>query len=343
MSHGITRVDSVGIVNSRGWHGLGQPLPEGLSAVEGFQKVGLDWTEELLPVFCERDRLTSDGIQTQRIKLPDHLAHVRVDTGGVLGLVSSTYRPVTNQELATFADAIAGEDYAVTLDSAGSLHGGRRIFASVKLPSELRLGRGGADRSEFYVLISNGHGGTAAFAATPTTIRVVCNNTLSYALHRDGSTGIRFVHSGDLDAKLAQARLILGLARKETERFEAAATALASVQLSVGQTRGFLDDAWHAAFGALPDQERDPEAYERVAARKRETIDAWLVNIDNERQRVAGLHGTAWSALNAVTEWHEHERGRMGPTTDARRHSNLFGTSARAKRATLKVALELVP
>ena len=67
--------------------------------------------------------------------------------------------------------------------------------------------------------------------------------------------------------------------------------------------------------------------------------DAWRTNFERDRHP-----SSMWTALNAVTEWADHERTVRGETKDntLRRHSNLFGTSADFKRKALDVAFQMV-
>ena len=340
MSHEITNSDVFGYNGQRAWHGLGQELPAGLTAEEGFRQIGLDWDTELREIYTEvACGMDENGPVVKKVKLPDHRAQLRVDNGDVLGIVSKDYKKIDNRELALFADAIAGVDAAVTLSTAGSLRGGRRIFALVKLPKTIAIG---ADIVEPYVLVSNGHGGEAAFSIYPTSIRVVCANTLRMS-ERDAAKGVRFTHTGDLDEKLAQAKQALNLVTREAEIFEEKARALAGKQLSGEQLRFFLEKTYDDSFGTLPSADSvDAEKLEKLTLKRQDTIAAWTSNLEDPRQQVQGIQGSAWAALNAITQWHDHERGRLKDGSPARQHSNLFGTSAAAKKLAFRNALATV-
>jgi len=340
MAHGITETDSVGIVGSKGWHGLGKPIPAGMTAREGFTHLGLTWPTELAPIYAEVQRgVDAEGNPIlRRIFLGEHRAHIRGDNDFPLGVVSSGYQQVTLADQADLADNLAGQDAASVMESAASLFGGRRVFVCIKLPQVIRAA---SDIVETYIVVSNGNGGFAGLNIYPTSIRPECANMLRWS-ERDLGKGITFRHSGDIEAKLKQARVAMGLATKEVAEFEKQVQALAGCQLSADQTRHFMFTAYDATFGELPDPNSQPEAFEKLLARRTETVERWLANIEDRRQQVAGIQGTAWQALNAVTQWHDHERGRMKAGTDQRLHSNLFGQSNRDKQTALKVALSLV-
>jgi phage/plasmid-like protein (TIGR03299 family) len=332
MAHNIEKNDALAFTGSRQriWHGIGEQIPEGLSAQEAFEKIGLGWKTKLRPVFC----LSND---LEMVPCDGHMMHVRSDNGLQLGMVTDGYRPFENQDLARFADLLAGEDAAVTVSTAGSLFNCRRVFALVKLPEVIRATS--EDISELYILCSNGHGGFASFSVYPTSVRVVCANTLRMS-ERDAGKGISFRHTGDFSEKVKMARLVLGTAKQETQRFQEQVNALVGCNLSVGQAREFMNQAWEIAFGKLDNVRR--EDLPKMLAKRDVMVEEWLGMMENERNSMPGIKGTLWSALNAVTEYHDHERGRFKPESEARLHSNLFGVSALAKRRTLRAALQLV-
>lgn len=340
MAHGITNTDSVGIVGTRGWHGLGKPLPAGLDARSGFQHLGIDWPVELAPVYAEVQRgVDEDGNPIlRRIRLEGHRAHIRMDNDTPLGVVTDGYQQVTNADLADLLDSLAGQDAANTLESAGSLFGGRRVFGCIRLPTSIRVG---ADIVETFVVVSNGNGGFAGLNIYPTSIRPECNNMLRWS-ERDLGKGITFRHSGDMSEKVKQARVAMGLAQREVLAFEKQVHALAAAKLSTGQVRDFMAIAYDDTFGLLPDRAEQPEAYEKLSAKRAEVLARWVANLEDKRQQVAGIQGSAWQALNAITQWHDHERGRMKADSEQRLHSNLFGQSNRDKQVALRTAMRTI-
>jgi phage/plasmid-like protein (TIGR03299 family) len=336
MAHLITSQDRFAFTGDRKniWHGLGQQIPEGLTATEVFPLVGLDWETELLePTYSYGGRVFT---------MPEHRVHVRKDTGACLGLVSDGYKQLDNGDLAKFADHLLGADAATTVSTAGSLLGGKRVFCLLKLPKSFDVVKG--DSVDSYFCLANGHGGFASFNGYPTSVRVVCNNTLTLS-ERDLSRGFRFHHTGNLDEKLAQAKVIMGFAVKEAEQFAKQAKALANTDLSKGQIKEFMELAFTTTFGKAPDSDTQAEAFQRWTERRNAMIADWMERLENERQTIAGIQGTAWAALNAYTEWSDHDRGgkwMAGRSNDQRVHSNLFGVAASAKKKVLRAALALV-
>lgn len=331
MSHEITNSDAYGEVRSRGnraWHGLGIEIPAGIGAEDGFERIGLGWDTELCPLTTVLE--TPEG--TIRIPLPEHQAHVRKDNRSVLGVVGSGYQQIPNKAMAQFADALVGLQGGIELETGGSLRGGRRVFALVRLPKVIEVTQ--QDILKQYVLLSNSHDGSAAFQVYPTSIRVVCANTLRWS-ERDAGRGIKFRHSGDIQQKIEFARQALGIVLKESERLESMARALRAVQLDTTSTKQYMLEVYHETFGKVD------ETDEKATQRRDKIVGEWIANLSDERQMLDGIRGTAWAAYNAISQWHDHERGRFRSVfeSDARVHSNLWGTAHRAKKAAFDAAL----
>lgn len=348
MAHEIHASDRFGEVRKNGqraWHGLGQEIEEGMTAVEAFEEIGLNWRTIKAPVVAKIEGMGPDGPTVTELPLRGSnppMAHIRTDTNRLLGMVSDSYQPLENIELARFADALAGADAAAQVETAGSLYHGRRVFALVRLPQVIRATKD--DVVVPYTCIQNGHGGTAAFSAYNTGTRVVCANTLRMS-ERDILSGIRFQHTGDLETKVKQAQTVLNLAIGQQERFQEQVTAMVGKKFTAQEIDQLLHRIADDCFGPLPTEGQvSAEVREREIAKRTALIEAWQQNLANERQNLPGIQGSAWAVLNAVTEWNDHDRGTYQPVTesDARIASNTFGASARTKSRAFKTVLATV-
>lgn len=344
MSHAINSTDNFGEIREHGqraWHGLGVAIPDGLSAEDGFERIGLGWRTILAPVYAEIEGMGEDGPTVTRMEIPERKAHYRRDTLELLGVVSDGYRPLENMDLARFADALVEADEGkVIVETAGSLHNGRRVFACVKLPEQVRATD--YDVLDQYVLVSNGHGGFASFSCYPTSVRVVCANTLRWS-EKDVARGLRFFHLGSMEDKLKNARQALGIARKETEKFQKQVTALVGRQLTVAQMKTLAEDIYYKCFGKI-DAHLEETSRKKLEAKRDEVVGKWLANIEDERQRIAGIEGTGWAFYNAISQWHDHERGRFLGVNESngRISSNLFGVSQEHKKVAFRRILQAV-
>lgn len=335
MAHEINATDNFGEVRKNGkraWHGLGMEIDENLTAADGFRKIGLDWSTSLAP-------LTATLPDGTTIPVPGRAVQVRDDTNGILGVVADNYPSVENMELAEFADALKTE--GASLETAGSLRDGKNVFCLLKTPTIIRPG-GTDDVTETFTLLSNGHGGTGSFAIYPTSVRVVCANTLRWS-EKDAAKGLSFIHFGktSTEDRLKTAKTALGLVDIEIAKFQEQVDAMASSNLTAKKAKDLFLKIYEAVFGRIPN-DVDSKTEKRLTDRRSLLLEVWEANFENERNNLKGIEGTAWAAFNSVTEWSDHTRGNADDLSAARMNSNLFGSSHDTKKKALRAVLSTV-
>ena len=330
MPHEIDTTTGTAAVLTAGlppWHGLGQNVAEAVNSQEAIRLAGLDWSVQQWPVAaCAPD---DGGIIGTR----DFVANVRTDTRSVLGIVGRRYRPFQNAEAFQFADAIVGEGLA-KYETAGALRGGKRVWMLLKLPDELRAGP--EDALQPYLLIFNTFDGSSCLRAVLTTVRVVCQNTLSLALRSTRGEGMTIRHRGDLHRRVEDARLTLGLAHQRLKTFGQEIEVMHNVPMSKASLRKYFEGLLPVANEIASDRER---------GNRQRTLVKLHANFDEDLNTLPGMKGTLWAAFNATTEYADHQRCFRGGNDLARRENRLdsiwFGSSAEFKQAAYSTALEL--
>ena len=184
MTHGLTDKDTMFSVREMPWHGLGAVLEDHPRSIdEALEKSGLGWGVRTAPVLIERRPAWTDDFGRQRPaeleRAEHHKATLRSDTGELLGIVGRDYEPLDNREAFGFLDGLIGSQ--LHFETAGSLWGGRRVWVLARLPEWVEVG---GDQTGTYVYVANAHDGTMAVTAAVTPVRIVCANTLGYALRR---------------------------------------------------------------------------------------------------------------------------------------------------------------
>jgi phage/plasmid-like protein (TIGR03299 family) len=171
MAH---EVESMMYVGQAPWHGLGVPLQNPPTIEEAIRLAGLDWTVSTKPV-----ALIDGGIP-----VPSHRAVVRDSDGRILGMVGKDWRPLQNRPAFEWFNPILASG-AATLETAGSLRDGARVFILAKIGADPVPDDGVALDD----LLSNGHDGTLAARVGFTDTRVVCANTLA-AAHASSASAV---------------------------------------------------------------------------------------------------------------------------------------------------------
>ena len=323
MSH---EVETMAYANEVPWHGLGTPVSADLTPAQMLQAAQLDWKVEKKALFV-------DELDTQ---INSHYALVRNTDHRILGICGNEYTPTQNQEVFEFFDKFckAGD---MKMETAGSLHGGKRVWGLAKINGGFMLG--GKDEVEGYILLDNPHIWGKSLQILFTPIRVVCNNTLTTALRSNNhqENTFRMSHDRAFDDEIKQqAAEKVGLAMKALDVFKDKSEFLASKRAKDQKVLEFFSKLVNPTlFQTAQEQSEDGTVNRadlgRVVNRLYELVDT---------QPGADLKtsaGTWWGAFNAVTYYYDHV---AGTDQDKRLTSAWFGSAATRKREALELAVE---
>lgn len=206
------------------WHGLGNALSPRQPISVWKQQAGMDWHIQQTPVrFVTQEK--SMDILGKLKSYDDQKVLYRSDTLEPLSVVSKRYQVVQPGEIMEFYKDLT--QYAgYELETAGVLKGGRKFWALARTGQSATIK--GKDKVNGYLLLATSCDGTLATVATPTTVRVVCNNTLAIAIGeslkegQDGQHGLRSIairvpHNTKFDGELIKKRL--GIAVSHWDEF----------------------------------------------------------------------------------------------------------------------------
>ncbi len=315
------------------WHGLGTVLDHAPDSATAIEAAGLNWTVDQVPLVARKTIATPEGDVVRDIEAPEHLANVRSDTGAILGIVGDGYKVIQNVEAFQFLDSLL-QDGILKYESAGALKDGRIVWMLGRLPSVDTIAQG--DDVYRYVLLTMAHDGTGAIRGLPTATRVVCWNTLSAALRSGKESIVTIRHSGDIASKMRQARFMLSQYDQQFTEHAAACRHLAGKRYTSSELETYLEKLFPSV------------AVEGRAKTIRDNdVSSVRVNLESPRQRVGGIAGTWWSALNAVTELIDHGSTTRGATQRDKDENRmmasigLHGRAAQFKESALELALEM--
>jgi phage/plasmid-like protein (TIGR03299 family) len=131
------------------------------------EAAGLGWSVVKKPLVIDRGPdWQLDVLRYKKVR--GYYATVRQDAEEELGVVGERYRIVQNHEAFAFVDQFLGS--AIHFETAGSLHGGRRVWVLATLPAHIEVG---GDAVRTYVLLMNSHDSSTAVVAATTPVRVV--------------------------------------------------------------------------------------------------------------------------------------------------------------------------
>lgn len=280
------------------WHSLGTITDASLTAEEAIVAAQLDWkvTKTTDPIAAPVMGDNGIDLVTMPNKFLTYRAHPKSGELEALGVVGTDYVVVQNAEAFGFLNYLTDE-FGAVFETAGSLHGGRKVFMSMKMPKTMLIG--GHDAVELYLLAWNSHDGTSGFNVVVTPQRVVCQNTLTAGI-RSAKSSWSIRHSGDVTRQVTQARETLGATFAYADEFEKQANALIDQQ--------FTADEFDRLVASLVKDPKDAteRQVESAKVKRAEIATFWTAPTQ------ANIAGTKWAAWNAVTEWADWAKGAKG-------------------------------
>ena len=308
------------------WHGFGQKLDAPATAEEAIQAAHLDWDVGLESVYSkdEPGRFGLMGIGAGHTVVEPYRFVRRQDNQQILGMRTSKYSIVQNRDAFGLFDAVIGPGQGV-YHTAGALRGGRVVWILAKIGDTREVVSG--DEVEPYILLCPSHDGSLPLQMRPTLVRVVCANTLNYAMRRrEFSESVTIRHTGNIANKAVEVRKAIGLTEVYFDRMMEGVEELVSKPMNESSMRNFARSLYPTR------QERNSHRYTDEAIAKMEEL-----FVVGRGQELPGVRGTAWAAYNAVTEFVDYYervgRGEIGQPTDERLAKSWFGSGRTRKIA----------
>jgi phage/plasmid-like protein (TIGR03299 family) len=292
-------------------------------------KVELQSMKALIPV--------NEGRDTIEVDVPEQRAVVRMDRNEVLGVVGPSYHVLQQADAFAPLEPLVDAGLA-TLETGGTLRGGRDVWMLVKFD----MSRSEKIQSVFggevlpYGLISNNHVGARKVTIQETPIRVVCANTLGFAL-RNISRGVQVRHTTNVKQRTVEAaETLFG---EIVSRYEVVADQYAALKATILSEELFKRLVLDVA-APLPEASKVKERADNIAKAAFEKATA---RAEEKRNRLTYLwtngdghqgDASAWEAYNAATQSFDHDAELWGAKN---RMESLFdGQLAKSKQAVIE-------
>ena len=299
----MSNVTSMFSADSPIYHGIGNVVKGAQTSAEAIKLAGLDWTADKRLIY------TGDGIQ-----IPDYYAITRSDNNEVLGISTKKYVPIQNSEAFAFTDSLLGN--GVTYETAGALKGGKRVWMLAKITDRQDYKLAG-DECVPYLLFSNSFDAKGAVRVCLTVTRVICENTLNYALkNAKRSWSVR--HMGNIQMNLEEARETLKLTSRYLANMEEQADTMTQTVISPK----FMEEMANYLFPVKGDMTD-------LMKSRAENAQGTLRTLYNTKSDIKKFKGTAWGAYLAITDMASHVApARNGAYAKENRMVSLFDGGA---------------
>lgn len=281
------------------WHGLGEALEPGASIDVWAEAAKLNYNLATKPVIV-------DGIE-----LPGKKIIYREDSMTGMSVVGDSYHLVQPREVLEFFSNWT--DGLAQIETAGALFGGRHYWALAKMEGQLDLD---GDVTAPYVLLNSSCDGGSATAGRLTSVRVVCNNTLSMATGKKADVSITHRSAFNADGM----RMELESMNETIAAHFAQLEFLAGVKMTEKAALRFM--------GKVLDGVNDAEEM----SRKSKLIVENFMSKNFIGSASSATDGTAYGLLQATTEHFDWEHGRK---QDNRLINAWMGHTAKVKHDVL--------
>jgi len=308
-------IASMAYVGEKPWHQLGQELTPGASVDTWIDEAGLNY-DVLGQVVNFQDP------QGNMMPFGTRKVLVRSDTLAPLEVVAKDYKIVQPKEIIEIFRGFV-EAGNMSLETAGVLKGGNKIWGLARIGKDLDAGDG--DMVQNYLLLATSYDKSLSTTGQLTSVRVVCNNTLSFAINR-GKSGkeqsIRIPHNQKFDSEKVKNKL--GLIKETIDENAQIIQKLHKTTVSHDEAIAFFTHLL-----CTPKERKSGEV--DIGSKARSMAKLW-----ESYQHAPGREDSAWGLVNAVTYAVDHNTSAR--SDDTRLDSAWFGHGARQKTEAYQLA-----
>jgi phage/plasmid-like protein (TIGR03299 family) len=186
----------------------------------------------------------------------------------------------------------------------------------------------GEDKVDMYLLIATSYDTSMATILRPTSVHVVCSNTLSYAL-AGGSGHIAISHASKVDWD--QLKKDMGMVRDGQKIFEDEVNLLAEHTVDLDVAISFFREILGPE--AVKIDEHGTPQYSQSMKKLFACYELGM----GQQQR--SMRHTSWGLINAVTQFQDYEVGARN--NGSRMNSAWFGAGAHRKKHAYDLAKEV--
>ena len=341
MAHELLN-DTMFYVGETPWHKLGVPLDNPPTIEEAVILANLDWEVHKEPTYFLKTM--HEGVNpyslanfASMLSKPEliptkHYVTIRKKVDSefiILGNVSERYEVLQNKDAFTPFNVLL--DHGYELETAGAVREGRMVWILArKVDNELN--KIGDDLVERYVVLMNSHDGSTPVFMQPTTIRVVCANTLDYALSKESPLRFSIKHTTNVKERLEEVTSALSFAEGNWRKAHEIMNRMVEHELNFQQVKMYFE----AVIPFL--KHRGVSGKDKLGVARRDIATPVFSQLMNN---FAGGHGnkgeTVWDAYNAITQYYDHQKNYKDWVW-----STQFGKPAQYKRRAFLYATKIV-
>ena len=312
----ILQIETMAYAGQSPWGDIGTQVSNDLSPQQIMEKADLNWSVDKVKTYADY----------QGEKIPTGLeALVRSSDNKILTQVGKNWEPCQNETAFEFFNEYCLEG-GMDMESAGSLKGGKMVWALAKIKESFDVVKG--DQVDSYLLFSNPHEYGKSIDVRFTPIRVTCMNTLAMAIKGSAVNGMKVNHRKAFDPVMV--KQTMGIAHEKFEQYKEVAQFLSKKRFTADSLIQYYNEVFPRTYKGK--DEVIVNAYDDLTTNGQKAFD-----VLQSQPGANFAQGSWWQALNSVTYLTDHVMGREA---DSRMTSSWFGANANRKAVAVSKAIE---
>ena len=309
-------LDNFVYIGERPWHGLGASFDEPIKDVTQIAKAGgFNYRVDKKQMFIDNPDMSEGGVK----EVGNYNAIYREDNNEILGVINRPHISIVqNDEMFNSLQPLI-DSGDIELETAGALGYGSRVFGCFKLAGGYKVVD---DDIDHYFVVFNDHNvsdGKITLLNTP--IRVVCENTLSAALHKN-LLKYRVACSSEQHINENAARYIMAAYHRSKEDLNRSAESMLKKKVTRDDVERILDDLF-------PYIKAEGENSHTRANENIDNIRYTFLNDCMGKPDLANYDGTMYQIFNALTDFSQHYWKDAEAGLDLEKRMNLLPGSGK--------------
>ena len=274
---------------------------------------GIDDKGEIVPIIR--------GIET------DYFGLYNTKLGKVIHSVKGSYTPSQNKEIVEMVLKGSEPFGELSIQTAGSLHEGRKVFIQLALDGFANVGN---DKVKRYITIIDSNDGSTGLSVGIGDLTMSCSNQF-YQFNKAGTMKAR--HTMSIDSKIKELPYLIKEALSSSMKLIETYNKFASTKVS----RDLANKMVNHLLGF--DKTSSDTILNELKSRSTNAMESLYTCIETEMN---GKGQNLWGLHSGVTRWTTHEKSAPR-RENGRLESSMMGTNYRTNQSSLEFCLDSLP
>jgi len=292
---------------------------------------GLDFSIEKLPMVANQPIMALDSngnlVNTVKAIHTPYFGLLNSKSGEIINTVKSGYTVSQNSEIVELVlRGIAPFGSQLSVQKAGSLNGGRRVFIQLAIEGMTKVG---SDTIKRYVTIIDSNDGSTGLSIGIGDLTMSCSNQF-FHFYKQGQSRMR--HTASLDARIKEIPNLITMALEQSMRMVETYNQFSTTSISNKNVhdlvKSLIGVSKSSSVGDLAD----------ASSKSTNAMNSLYNQI---RIEVAQKGMNVWGLHSGVTRWTTHEKSAP-KRENGRIESAMLSTNYRTNQESLAFAKELL-